>query len=74
MDEAACRNGKVFATASIIGNGGAQWGIFSLDRDRGDWTLSTREEKWGRLLGCDGTDLVTVTDFQTFSWLNTVAN
>jgi hypothetical protein len=74
IDVAACRNGDVFATTSIIGSGGAHWGIFSLNRERGDWTLSTREEKWGRLFGCDGTQLVAMTDFHNISWLDTAGN
>lgn len=74
IDVAACRNGNVFVTTSIIGNGGTHWGIFLLNRERGEWTLSTREEKWGAMLGCDGTDLVTYTDFKTISWLNTVGD
>ncbi len=74
IDAAACTNGDVFVTTTIHGTNGANWGIFSLNRERSDWTLIPREEKWGHLLGCDGTHLVAYTDFNNISWLETAPN
>jgi hypothetical protein len=67
---AACTDGNVFAAT----NKGADWGIFSLNRERGDWTFTPRQEKWGLLLGCDGTRLVSITDVTNISWLETAGN
>ncbi|MGH9735235.1 MAG: hypothetical protein ACRD8A_11675 [Candidatus Acidiferrales bacterium] len=67
---AACPNGNVFAATK----NGKDWGIFSFNRERGDWTFIPRQEKWGLLLGCDGTRLVSVTDFSKISWLQPAAN
>jgi hypothetical protein len=47
----------------------ASWGIYTLDRQRGEWSLIPRNEKWGVLFGCDGTRLATTTDFRAISWL-----
>ena len=71
---AACTNGDVFAATTIHGTDGKNWGIFSLNREHSDWTLIPREEKWGHLLGCDGTHLVAYTDFNNISWLETAAH
>ncbi|HKS66321.1 MAG TPA: hypothetical protein VJR26_03725 [Candidatus Acidoferrales bacterium] len=67
---AACQNGNVFAATKNAKN----WGVFSLRRERGDWTFIPREQKWGLLLGCDGTHLVSITDFNNISWLETSGN
>ncbi len=66
---AACPNGNVFAASKK----GTEWGIFSLNREQSDWTFSPRQEKWGVLLGCDDTSLVSITDFSKISWLETAA-
>jgi len=62
---AGCANGNAFAASKS----GTNWGIFFLNRERGDWTFTPRHEKWGDLLGCDGTSLVAITDFDKISWL-----
>lgn len=67
---AACNNGSVFAASK----NGTNWGIFSLNREQGAWTFTPRQEKWGDLLGCDGTRLVSITDFSKISWLETAAH
>src|SRR5215469_137302 len=67
---AACTNGNVF----VASNKGTDWGIFSLNREQGDWTFAPKQEKWGELLGCDGTSLVAITDFDKISWLETAGN
>jgi hypothetical protein len=66
---AACDDGSVFAATQ--GANHQNFGIFVLDRQQGDWTLIPRKERWGDLLGCDGTQLVAVTasDFRTIRWL-----
>jgi hypothetical protein len=72
---AVCGDG-IFASAQIFDNAGThqvRWGIFALDRLGGDWTLISREEKWGMLFGCDGTRLATTTDLRTITWLETKA-
>jgi hypothetical protein len=71
---AVCDDG-IFASTQIRDNTGTQirWGIFALDRLGGDWTLISREEKWGKLFGCDGTRLATTTDLKTITWLETKA-
>jgi hypothetical protein len=69
---AVCDDGGVFATTRILrGVDQTNWGIFTLDRQRGEWSLIPRNEKWGKLFGCDGTRLVSTTDFKTISWLQT---
>jgi hypothetical protein len=70
---ALCGDGGLFASTQIYGVGGNQtkWGIFSLDRQRGEWTFIPRNERWGMLFGCDGARVATATDFQTISWLDT---
>ena len=72
-DVAVCDGGGVFASTQIRDNSGSQigWGVFALDRERGEWTLIPRGEKWAVLYGCDGTRLATTTDFRTISWLET---
>jgi hypothetical protein len=71
ISAAACTNGNVFVTSQINGK---NWGIFSLDRERGDWTLTPREEKSGLLLGCDGTRPVAITGFSNVVWLEAAAH
>jgi len=67
---AVCADGGLFATTRIVsGRQQTNWGIFALDRQRREWSLIPRNEKWGRLLGCDGTRLATTTDHKTISWL-----
>jgi len=68
---AVCGDGGVFASTRITSEGHHQtnWGIFTLDRQRREWSLIPRNERWGRLLGCDGTGLATTTDHKTISWL-----
>ncbi len=67
---AVCADGGVFASTRITSEGHqTNWGIFTLDRQRREWSLIPRNEKWGRLLGCDGTQLATTTDHKTISWL-----
>lgn len=72
---AVCDDGGIFASATMWDNSGTQthWGIFRLDRQRGEWTLIPRNERWGVLFGCDGTRLASTTDFKTISWLETKA-
>ena len=67
---AACSNGNVFAASRNV----TEWGIFSLNRGQGDWTFTPGQEKWGELLGCDGTSLVSISDFSNISWLETTGN
>lgn len=67
---AACSNGNVFAGS----RNATDWGIFSLNRQRGDWTFTPGQEKWGLLLGCDGTSAVSITGPSTISWLETAGN
>ena|ERR1700683_2767580 len=70
----ACEDGSVFASTLIRSAGRqTQWGIFRLDRQRGDWSLIPRNEKWGNLLGCDGRRLATTTDLNTITWLEPAA-
>jgi hypothetical protein len=68
---AVCDDGGLFASTQMRDAGGRQtsWGIFTFDRQRGEWSLIPRNEKWGMLFGCDGTRLATATDFKTISWL-----
>jgi hypothetical protein len=74
-DVAVCGDGGVFASTKIRDNSGQQthWGIFALNRERREWILIPRNERWGVLFGCDGTRLASTTDFQTISWLETRA-
>jgi hypothetical protein len=67
---AACPNGNVFAASKK----GTDGGVFSLDRGQADWSFAPRQEKWGELLGCDGTSLVSISDFDKISWLDTAGN
>lgn len=68
---ALCDDGSLFASTRMISGDGHQtnWGIFTLDRERGEWLLIPRNERWGILFGCDGTRLASTTDFHTISWL-----
>jgi hypothetical protein len=67
---AMCDDGSLFASTAIIrGDQQTNWGIFTLDRQRGEWSFIPRNERWGMLFGCDGTRLASATDFQTISWL-----
>ncbi|HEY2461066.1 MAG TPA: hypothetical protein VGI16_09665 [Candidatus Acidoferrum sp.] len=67
---AVCGDDSVFVTTQIRSVGQEnRWGIFTLDRKRREWSLAPRNEKWGRLLGCDGTRLATTTDYKTIAWL-----
>jgi hypothetical protein len=67
---ALCDDGSLFASTAIIrGDQQTNWGIFTLDRQHGEWNLIPRNERWGILFGCDGTRLATATDFKTISWL-----
>lgn len=71
---AACQDGSLFASTLTRSSGQPRhWGIFRLDPQQNEWRLIPRNEKWGRLLGCDGTRLVTTTDNKTLSWLETKA-
>jgi hypothetical protein len=67
---AICDDGSLFASTRTL-NAGHQsgWGIFTLDRERGEWGFIPREGKWGALFGCDGTRLASSTDARTISWL-----
>jgi hypothetical protein len=67
---AACPNGNVFAASKK----GTDWGIFSLNREQGGWTFAPGQAKWGEILGCDGTSLVSISDFDRISWLTTAGN
>jgi hypothetical protein len=68
----SCDDGSLFASTQIYDSSGAQtnWGIFTLDRQRGAWSFIPRNERWGMLFGCDGTRLASATDFKTISWLD----
>jgi hypothetical protein len=69
---ALCDDGGLFAATRILGGvdqDQTNWGIFTFDRQRSEWSLIQRNEKWGMLFGCDGTRLATATDFKTISWL-----
>jgi hypothetical protein len=68
---AVCSDGSLFASTRTGASDGHQtaWGIFTLDRQRGEWSLISRNEKWGMLFGCDGTRLASATDLKTISWL-----
>jgi hypothetical protein len=68
---ALCGDGSLFASTRLVASDGHQtsWGIFILDRQRGEWSFIPRNEKWGMLFGCDGARLATATDFKTISWL-----
>jgi hypothetical protein len=66
---AACDDGSLFATTRVQSAGGqVNWGIFTFDRQRSEWSLIPRNERWGWLYACDGTRLVTTTDYKTISW------
>jgi hypothetical protein len=72
---ALCDDGSLFASTRITrGEQQTNWGIFALDRQRGEWSLIPRNESWGILFGCDGTRLAAATDFKTISWLQPSAN
>jgi len=67
---ALCGDGSLFSSTRISdGQQQTGWGIFALDRQRGEWSFIPRHERWGMLFGCDGTRLASATDFQTISWL-----
>jgi hypothetical protein len=72
---ALCDDGGVFASTRIVGDNHQQtgWGIFTLDRQRGEWSYTRRDERWGMLLGCEGTTLASKTSRSTISWLDTSA-
>lgn len=67
---AACTNGNVFAASK----NGKDWGIFSLNREQGDWIFTPGHEKWGVLLGCNATSPVSITDSSNISWLEAPAH
>jgi hypothetical protein len=68
---ALCDDGGVFASTQIMGDyHQIGWGIFTLDRQRGEWTYIRRDERWGVLLGCEGTTLASKTSGSTISWLD----
>jgi hypothetical protein len=70
-----CDNGGLFASTQIPrGEDKTNFGIFSLDRQRSEWSLVPRNEQWGMLYGCDGTRLASTTDFRTVSWLEPTVN
>jgi hypothetical protein len=66
---ALCEGGGLFASTKIVRGEERNWGIFTLNRQRGDWTLVPRNEQWGMLFGCDGTRIASSTDSSTVSWL-----
>jgi hypothetical protein len=70
---ALCDNGSLFVGSSINENPTqkqkAGWRIFALDRNRGEWSIIPRDERWGSLYGCDGTQIASTTNFRTISWL-----
>jgi len=68
---APCDDGGLFVGATVNNgpNRTASWGIFALDRQRGEWSFLPRPEKWGTLYGCDGTRLASTTDSRTIAWL-----
>ena len=70
---ALCNDGSLFVSSSINENPTqkqkASWRIFALDRNRGEWSIIPRDERWGSLYGCDGTRLASTTNFRTISWL-----
>jgi hypothetical protein len=70
ISAASCADGEVFVAISTSGEP-KKLEIFSLDRQRGEWTLIPRNEHWGDLLGCDGTRLAALLDFSKVSWLET---
>jgi hypothetical protein len=73
INAALCDDGGLFATTHLTSaNQTSNWGVLTLDRQRGEWSPIPRSEKWGMLFGCDGTRLATATDFKTISWLEPV--
>lgn len=70
---ALCENGGVFVSVSVNNNPSlkikAHWGIYVLDRERGEWSYIPRDGSWGRVYGCDRTRLATTTDHQLITWL-----
>lgn len=67
---ALCDDGNLFVSSGYRRPTGEKgWGIYVLVRDRGIWTFGPRSEKWGTLLGCDGTKVVSMTDVATVAWL-----
>jgi hypothetical protein len=66
---ALCEGGGLFASTKIARGEQRNWGIFALNRERGDWTLIPRNEQWGMLFGCDGTRIASSTDSGTIAWL-----
>ena len=71
LSVAPCDDGGLFVGASVNNgpNRTASWGIYALDRQRGEWSFLPRPEKWGMLYGCDGTRLASTTDSRTIAWL-----
>jgi len=67
---ALCDNGGLFVSAILPSNSGAGgWEILALDRQRGEWLSIPRSEKWGVVYGCDGTNLVSTTNWSAMTWL-----
>jgi len=71
LSVALCDDGGLFVGAAVLNgpNRTASWGIYALDRQRGEWSFLPRPEKWGMLYGCDGTRLASTTDSRNISWL-----
>lgn len=70
---ALCDDSRLFVSVAVnndsIRNINAHWGIYVLDRERGDWTYIPRDKPYGRIYGCDGTRLATTTDNRSITWL-----
>ena len=73
LHAALCDDGGVFVSAIVNNhpsqNIKARWGIYVLDRERGEWDYIPRPGPWGRVYGCDRTRLATTTDHRNITWL-----
>jgi hypothetical protein len=73
VEATACADGDIYASTRIPATNNpteSNWGIYTLDPTKGTWTVQPTGDKWGRLFGCDGTRLVTTSDFKTVAWLS----
>ena len=73
LQPALCEDGRLFVSAAVNNNPSrkikARWGIYVLDRERGEWNYIPREGRYGRAYGCDRTRLATTTEHGFITWL-----
>jgi hypothetical protein len=65
-----CDDGRVFSSEQVRASSTreAQWGIFALDRQSGNWNF-TPSKHLVKLFGCDGTQLASTSDLRSIYWL-----